>query len=236
MANVLLIGHDPNETFGVAASTLSASGMNVLQHRATSDGALPAVDDVAGVIVFGGAMNVDMTDEHPYLAEERDFVRAAVGNGIPFLGICLGAQMLARALEGRVYPAGIRELGFNALRPTPEASDDPLLSVFADGDMVFHWHEDTFELPHGAVLLARGDDVHMQAFRMGEKAWGMQFHLEVDRPELELWLKAAGEDVVRAWGSTSEQLIDQADRHLDPQEAKAREVFRRFADVVRTSV
>jgi len=232
MKPFLLIGHDPNETFGVAPSTLSASGKDVRLHRAGSADVLPSVDDVAGVMVFGGAMNVDMTDEHPYLAEERDFVRDAVGNGIPFLGICLGAQMLARALEGRVYPAGIRELGFNPLRPTPQASDDPLLSVFADGDMVFHWHEDTFELPHGAALLARGDDVPMQAFRIGERAWGMQFHLEVDRPELELWLKAAGEDVVRAWGSTTEQLILEADRHLDTQEAKAREVFRRFADVV----
>ncbi len=101
--------------------------------------------------------------------------------------------------------------------------------------MVFHWHEDTFELPHGAALLARGDDVPMQSFRMGERAWGVQFHLEIDRPELELWLKSAGEDVVRAWGSTTEQLIDEADRHLDAQEAKAREVFRRFTDVVGNS-
>ena len=190
---------------------------------------------MAGVVLFGGSMNVDMTDEHPYLAEEREFVRDVVANGTPYLGICLGAQMLARALDGRVYPAGIREIGFNALRPTPQATDDPLLSVFADGDMVFHWHEDTFELPHGAALLARGDDVPMQSFRIGERAWGVQFHLEIDRPELELWLKSAGEDVVRAWGSTTERLIDEADRHLDAQEAKAREVFRRFTDVVDNS-
>ena len=236
MSHVLLIGHDPNETFGVAPSTLSASGMTIRRHLAGSGDVLPPVDDVAGVVVFGGSMNVDMTDEHPYLAEEREFVRDAVANDIPFLGICLGAQMLARALDGRVYPAGIREIGFNALRPTPEAAGDPLLSVFADGDMVFHWHEDTFELPHGATLLARGDDVPMQAFRMGDRAWGVQFHLEVDRPELELWLRAAGEDVVRAWGSTTERLIQEADGYLDTQEAKAREVFRRFADVVSTSV
>jgi GMP synthase (glutamine-hydrolysing) len=236
MSHVLLIGHDPNETFGVSPSTLSSSGMTVRMHRSSSDDVLPTIDDVAGVVVFGGAMNVDMTEEHPYLAEEREFVRDVVSNDIPFLGICLGAQMLARALDGRVYPAGIREIGFNALRPTPEASGDPLLSVFEDGDMVFHWHEDTFELPHGATLLARGDDVPMQAFRMGERAWGVQFHLEVDRSELELWLKAAGEDVVRAWGSTTGQLIQEADGHLDTQEAKAREVFRRFADVVSSSV
>jgi GMP synthase (glutamine-hydrolysing) len=236
MKPILLIGHDPNETFGLAPSTLSESGVAVGLHRAGAGDVLPAVDEVSGVVLFGGSMNVDMTDEHPYLAEEREFVRNVVVSGVPYLGICLGAQMLARALEGRVYPAGIREIGFNALRPTSEASNDPLLSVFVDGDMVFHWHEDTFELPHDAELLARGDDVPMQAFRMGERAWGLQFHLEVDRPELELWLKAAGEDVVRAWGSTTERLIAEADRHLEVQEAKAREVFRRFADVVSASV
>jgi GMP synthase (glutamine-hydrolysing) len=233
VADILLIGHDPNETFGVTPTTLSASGMAVRLHHAGTDDALPSADEVSGVVLFGGAMNVDMTEEHPYLAEERSFVREVVTKGIPYLGICLGAQMLARALEGRVYPAGIREIGFNALRPTPRASEDPLLSVFADGDMVFHWHEDTFELPHGATLLARGDDVPMQAFRMGERAWGVQFHLEIDRPELELWLKSAGEDVVRAWGKTSQQLIDEADLHLQAHEERAREVFRRFADVVR---
>jgi GMP synthase-like glutamine amidotransferase len=68
---------------------------------------------------------------------------------------------------------------------------------------------------------------------MGERAWGVQFHLEIDRPELELWLKSAGEDVVRAWGKTSQQLIDEADLHLQAHEERAREVFRRFADVVR---
>jgi GMP synthase (glutamine-hydrolysing) len=233
MKPILLVGHDPNETFGVAPRTLSTSGVTVHPHRAATDDTLPAPDEVSGVVVFGGAMNVDMTDEHPYLAEERRFVRDVVANGIPYLGICLGAQMLVRALDGRVYPAGIREIGFNALRPTSEGSNDPLLSAFADGDMVFHWHEDTFELPGGSVLLARGDHVPMQAFRIGDLAWGLQFHVEVDRDELELWLKSAGEDVIRAWGTTRERLIAEADRHMQAQEGRAREVFRRFAKLVR---
>ena len=107
------------------------------------------------------------------------------------------------------------------LHPTPEAADDPLLSVFRDGDRVFHWHEDTFELPEGATLLATGDQVHLQAFRFDELAWGRQFHFEVDRAELEQWLRSAGEDVVRAWGSTTASLLEQADRWLEAQEARA---------------
>lgn len=232
---VLLLGHDPSETFGVAREALALAGVPVEEHHAGTGDVLPRIEEISGLIMFGGEMNVDMTDRYPFLADERKLVREAVMAAVPYLGICLGAQMLARALDRRVYPAGVREIGFNALRPTPEAALDPFLSVFDDGDMVFHWHEDTFDLPEGAALLARGDHVPMQAFRIGDHAWGLQFHVEVDRPELELWLKRAGEDVVCAWGSTVEQVLDEADRHLEAQEEKAREVFRRFASVVGSS-
>ena len=236
MGPVLLIGHDPNETFGLAPAGLARRGLEVVEHRAGSGAALPPIDSVSGVVVFGGAMNVDMTDRYPFLRDERAFVREAADAGVPFLGICLGAQMLARALEREVYPAGVRELSFNVLHLTPEAADDPLMSVFREGDMVFHWHEDTFELPEGATTLGTGDDVHLQAFRIGDHAWGLQFHFEIDRAELELWLDAAGEDVVRAWGKTTARVLEEADRHLSTQEERATELFGRFGDVVLATV
>ncbi len=232
MRPVLLIGHDQNETFGLAPAGLGARGLEVFEHRAPSGGTLPSIDAVSGVIVFGGSMNVDMVDRYPFLLEERGFVRRAVDAGVPLLGICLGSQMLARAMGHEVYAADVRELAFNVLHVTPEAAADPLMSVFRDGDMVFHWHEDTFELPEGATILGTGDEVHLQAFRIGDHAWGMQFHFEIDRAELELWLRAAGEDVVQAWGKTTAQVLDEADRFLATQEARATRLFGRFADVV----
>lgn len=233
MRPVLLMGHDPNETFGVAPATLAASGIEWIGHRAGDGPELPAPAEVSGVILYGGAMNVDMTDRYPFLANELALVRSAIERGIPYLGICLGAQMLARALDHPVYPAGNREFGFNALHPTPDAAADRLLSVFEDDDQVFHWHEDTFDLPEGATLLATGDHVPVQAFRYGDTAWGLQFHFEVDRAEIELWLEAAGEDGVRAWGKTTQQVLDETDRFIDAHEERARELFRRFWDVVR---
>lgn len=235
MRPVLLIGHDENETFGLAPGGIAARGLEVLEHRSTSGGALPPIEAVSGVVVFGGSMNVDMVDRHPFLLDERTFVRRAVDAGVPFLGICLGAQMLARAMDRNVYPAGVRELAFNVLHLAPAADDDPLMSVFREGDMVFHWHEDTFELPEGATILGTGDEVHLQAFRIGDRAWGMQFHFELDRAELELWLDVAGEDVVRAWGKSPAQVRDESDRHLPTQEGRALEVFGRFGDVVLTT-
>ena len=235
MRPVLLIGHDPNETFGLAPAGFAARDLDVLRHRALAGDELPPLQDVSGIVVFGGSMNVDMVDRHPFLLEERRLVRRAVEEGVPFLGICLGAQMLARAMDREVYAAGVRELAFNVLHLAPEAAEDPLASVFRDGDLVFHWHEDTFDLPAGATILGTGDDVHLQAFRIGELAWGLQFHFEIDRSELEIWLEAAGEDVVRAWGKTSAQVREEADRHLPTQERRARELFGRFADVVRSA-
>jgi GMP synthase (glutamine-hydrolysing) len=235
MRPVLLIGHDPNETFGLAPAGLGARGLEVLEHRSTSGAPLPPIESASGVVVFGGSMNVDMVDTHPFLLDERRFVRRAVDAGVPFLGICLGAQMLARAMDRRVYPAGVRELAFNVLHLTAAAVEDPLLSVFREGDMVFHWHEDTFELPDGATVLGTGDDVHLQAFRIGDHAWGLQFHFEIDRAELELWLDVAGEDVVRAWGKTPAQVREEADRYLSIQERRALEVFGRFGDAVLTA-
>jgi len=232
---VLLIGHDEDETFGLAPSALAAGGVDVLEHRAGIDRSLPPFDDLAGIVLFGGEMNVDMTERFPFLAEERSFVRKAVDTGIPYLGICLGAQMLARAMDRKVHPAGVREIGFNTLHPTQEAAEDPLMSAFQDGDMVFHWHEDTFELPEGATLLATGDDVHLQAFRIGNLAWGMQFHFEAHRAEMELWLESAGEDEVRRWGKTSAQIVEESERYLPTQERRAAEVFGRFAEVVHSS-
>lgn len=230
---VLLVGHDADETFGLAPAVLEEAGLEVRVHDSARLGP-PEADpgDLGGLVVFGGVMNVDETDRFPFLAAERELVRRAVGHGLPYLGICLGAQMLARAFDVAVYRAPVREIGFSVLHPTEAAAGDPLVSVFRDGDMVFHWHEDTFDLPEGATLLATGDEVEIQAFRVGARAWGLQFHVEVDRAELDLWLDVAGPEGLARWGATAEELRAQADRHLPTQEERARELFSRFAGVV----
>ncbi len=234
MKPVLLIGHDVWETFGLARPALEAQELDLLVHDSRAEGAvLPGIEDVSGIVVFGGEMNVDQTDRYPFLAGERALVGEAVDRGIPYLGICLGAQVLARAVDTPVFPAPVKEIGFAELHPTEAAPDDPLVSVFEDGDMVFHWHEDTFDLPPGAVLLATGDHVEVQAFRVGDRAWGLQFHFEVDRPELELWLDDAGDGLKEAWGKSADEIRREAALHLATQERRAGELLRRFAAEVR---
>jgi len=187
--------------------------------------------EAAGIVVFGGDMNADEIDRHPYLAHERELLAHAVETGVPVLGVCLGGQLLARALGAEVTLSPVTELGFSTLHPTAVAADDPLLSAFADGDRVFHWHRDTFAIPDGAVLLATGDDVANQAFRYGDHAWGIQFHPEVTAPNLDYWIDAVRDQLVPEWGTTAESLREQIERYLPAQQERAETFFTSFAKV-----
>lgn len=237
MEPVLLIRNDRYESFGVAPSALAWAGLDVWTTNAKAGVEFPPLDGVAGVVAFGGTANVDQVDQHPHLASVREFTRGAVEAGIPYLGICLGSQILARALGREVVKGPVREVGFEPIRPTHEVKDDPLLSLLVDGDMVLQWHEDTHELPDGAVLLASGDRVPLQAYRVGTTAWGIQFHLEVDAVELGWWLDIAdAEGNLRAeWGKSAQEIRTEAARHMPTQEERGREIFLRFAEVVRAA-
>jgi GMP synthase (glutamine-hydrolysing) len=233
---ILLVRNDPVDTLGVAPQAFEEAGASVhVLDALDPDAPRPALDEISGVVMFGGSMNVDETDAHPFLKEGRDLTREAVERGVPYLGVCLGAQVLARAFDRPVFPAPVREVGFEPIRMDPAGAGDPLLSHYRDHDRVFQWHQDTLEPPEGSVLLATGDAVRIQAYRMGDLAWGIQFHFEVDMPEIELWLDDFGRhaDLKRTWGKSGEEVRAEVARLLPDHQVKGREVFRRFADVVR---
>ena len=140
--------------------------------------ALPGLTGYDAILVFGGPMNVDEVAAYPWLADEVDLIRQAHRHAIPVLGLCLGAQLLARALDARVYAAPISEVGVMDVTITPAGSADPLFAGLSSAFTVFQWHGDTFDLPQGATLLASSDACPNQAFRHGS-AYGLQFHLEV---------------------------------------------------------
>ena len=236
MKPVLFVRNDPFETFGIARRTFESAGVAVQVFDAIDpDASRPSLDDVGGVVMFGSSYNVDDTDRHPFLKEIRDLTREALARGTPYLGICLGAQVLARAMDRAAPLAAVREVGFEVVRPTTEAARDRLVSHYADGDRVFQWHEDTFELPDGAELLARGDRVPLQAYRVNDVTWGIQWHFEIDREEVDLWLDAFGKegDLLAEWGKSSAAVRSEADALIAQHEAKGAETFRRFAEVVR---
>ncbi len=176
--------------------------------------ALPDHDEVAGAVVMGGPMNVDEVEQHPELATEREWLAEALRREMPLLGICLGAQLLARALGAEVRPGEGTELGFAPVEILDP--DDPLLGALAPSTPVLHWHGDVFDLPDGAQHLARSERTEVQAFRKGN-AWGVLFHPEADFALLEAWL-AVPEMVTEM----REALGDEG-AHALPEEAEALE-------------
>jgi len=236
MKPVLLVRNDEHESFGVAPSALAWAGCDLRTVNMTRDGAiLPPLEEVAAVVMFGGTPNVDDTARFPYLAAVRAITHEAVERGQPYLGICLGSQLLARALGREVVRSPEREIGFEPIRPTAEAAEDRLLAPYADGDMVVQWHEDTHELPEGAILLATGDRIAVQAYRVGETAWGIQFHQELDAIGIRAWidLAEAETNLEAAWGKSARMLRAEAERSMAAHEERGRALFRGFAEVAR---
>lgn len=144
---------------------------------------------VRAVCVMGGPMNVDEEEKHPFLKVEKALIRQLLRDEIPVLGVCLGSQLIASALGKKVYKASAPEVGWSDVTLTPAALTDPVFSTLPQRPIqVLQWHEDTFDLPDGAVLLAEGDRVRHQAFRVGS-AVGLQFHVEVNNAMLMDWFE-----------------------------------------------
>src|SRR5438876_2778923 len=236
MNPVLCVRNDPDDTLGITPLAFESLRLPVECFDAFStDVRWPGVEEISALVIFGGEMNADETERHPYLLTQRALMRRAVDAELPVLGICLGAQMLARALDARVYRAPVRELGFKTVRLTAAGQGDTLLSAFQTGDRVFQWHEDTFDLPDGADLLVAGDDVLNQAFRCGRRAWGVQFHFEVEAQEVEAWLRVAEPTLSRAWNRTADEVREELRMYLETQQRRSRVLLSAFADTVRSA-
>ena len=147
---------------------------------------VPPLDAYDAVLVFGGSMHVDQDDQHPWLREETDWLRALLEGPTPTLGICLGSQLLALAAGAPVGPLAQPERGWHEVELTEQAAEDPVLSSLPERFDALQWHHYAHGLPEGAVALAHSD-AGLQAFRLGETTWGVQFHPEVTQPQLERW-------------------------------------------------
>jgi GMP synthase (glutamine-hydrolysing) len=190
MQSVLVLQHVPHETLGTLEHHFAEVGLSC-RHLPLFE-TVPdrlELEQAAGLVVLGGPMNVDEVDRYPFLGAEIGWIRQALDARLPLLGICLGSQLLAKALGAKVYANRVKEIGWYDLELTPQAADDPLFAGCAPQQLVFQWHGDTFDLPSGAVHLARSANCSHQAFRYGSSAWGLQFHVEMT-PEMAIrWLE-----------------------------------------------
>ncbi len=185
-----VLQHVPHEGPGTIGQVLTETGATVTVVRLDEGDPVPAAGSLSGLVVMGGPMGVH--DELPWLEPERDLLRAAVANGLPVLGVCLGAQQLAAALGGEVTTGPEEEVGPGQVELTAEGRRDPVLGPEYNGLSgtvvpCVHWHQDTFTLPESAVHLAATRVFPHQAFRVGSRVYGFQFHVEVDTALAAAW-------------------------------------------------
>ncbi len=173
--NVHILQHVPFEGLGSMEPWLRMHSAKISTTRFYEPWTLPDVDQLDLIIAMGGPMSVNDEAELPWLVKEKQFIRAAIQQGIPVLGICLGAQLIASALGARVYAGRQREIGWFDIDAVPHACG---AFTFPKTATVFHWHGETFDLPAAAVHLARSVACEHQAFQIGPNVIGLQFHLE----------------------------------------------------------
>ncbi|MCC6124246.1 MAG: glutamine amidotransferase [Pirellulales bacterium] len=223
--------HVAHESAGTLENVLAEMGLNFhyidLFERAPDRLELSAAP---GLVILGGPMNVDEVDQYPYLARELEWIGQALTAGLPTLGVCLGAQLLAKALGAKVYPNRIKEIGWYRIDLTPHADRDPLFEGSGKRITVFHWHGDTFDLPPGTVRLAQGQHCRNQAFRYGRSAYGLQFHLEMTPELIDAWLSESANcgELAELDYIDPRKIREQSTTELPVMEALADKVLGRF--------
>jgi GMP synthase (glutamine-hydrolysing) len=191
---VLSVTHGPSVPGGVFDEAVESAG-HALEHWQVPDGGAPEpATSYDAVMVFGGSQHPDQDDQFSWLAREEEFLHDVLAAKIPVFGVCLGAQMLARAAGATVEPARAAEIGWLDVSITPAGADDPVLGVLPPTATVFQWHHYTFDIPPQGTELARSA-ICTQAFRLAQPAWGIQFHAEVTGAMVSAWVEEDPEDL-----------------------------------------
>jgi GMP synthase (glutamine-hydrolysing) len=184
----LAIVYEPDAGPGVFADAFAAGDV-ALDTWLAADGVAPPSNPVEydAVLSFGGSMHVDQEDRHPWLAAQKRLLAELLERRVPVLGVCLGGQLLAAAAGTEPRPAREPEIGWYEVEVTPEGADDPVIGPLGPAFEAFEWHSYESPLPAGAVGLATTPDC-LQAYRIGDSAWGIQFHAEVTLADAESWM------------------------------------------------
>lgn len=231
---ILVFQHVPYEPLGTLDPLLKEAGFRIRYVNFGRDpDQRPSPEKYEALIVLGGPMNAHQIDTYPNLATEVELIREAVDAGMSVLGICLGAQLLAKALGGQVARNDEREIGWCEVELTEAGRRDPVISGFASKQMVFQWHEDGISLPAGAENLATSPASQVQAFHYGEQAYGLQFHLEVNASLVERWLTVPANQpmlAAEAGRVDSEEIRQQTDERIGALQELSRHTFSRWIE------
>lgn len=234
MRPMLVLQHHPIETPGVFGEMLAERGFDM--HTVRTDLGQPVPSDpgaFAGVIAMGGPMGVYEEEKYPWLREEDRLLRAAISRDQPMLGICLGSQLIAKAAGARVAPGLEKEIGWYPLTLAQNGQADSLFAGFPKTFDAFEWHGDIFDLPPGAVSLASSARYPHQAFRIGQRVYGLLFHLEVTAPMVRAMADTFRVEIASLGDpSRVDAILADLDRRTAPLNAHARRLFGCFLSLI----
>jgi GMP synthase (glutamine-hydrolysing) len=236
---LLVLQHIACEPPGAYEDELEARGGELERIEVDEGQPLPEPDGFDAVIAMGGPMGAYEDERLPWLAAEKALIARAVARGTPFWGVCLGAQLLAASLGARVTPGPAPEVGVLPVYRTAAAESDPVFSALPESFPALQWHGDTFELPTGALALARSDAYDNQAFVVG-RAYGLQFHIEIGTGLASEWgeVPAYAESLEAIMGQGAlPRLLEQVKAHEHKMTGLARTLFSRWLEhVVRAPI
>jgi len=227
---LLVLQHAACETPGLIADALDDYTLRTI--RSYDGEPVPKeLGDATGLILMGGPQSVYEQKQFPYLLDELHLIEHTLRAGKPILGVCLGSQLLAAALGAPVTKGKQKEIGWHEVTLEFEARRDALFNRLPFSFMALHWHGDVFELPRSAVSLASSAMTPHQAFRHGFHAYGLLFHLEMNRAQLaEMTTTFTGE--LKSAGVDAQALLNEADKHLKPLQDIGAAVFKRWASLL----
>ena len=184
----LIVKHIDIEGPGTLGDFLKSKGITYKVIELGAGEPLPLdLNGIEAVVVLGGPMNVDEEDKYPFLKPELAFIQKVLQKGLPFLGICLGSQLLAKAAGAKVVKSPVKEIGWYRIRLTGQGRHDPLFKHFVEEDVIYHWHGDMFHIPANGQLLATAEGCPHQALKVGKNAYGLQFHVEITDKSIKEW-------------------------------------------------
>lgn len=231
---ILVFQHVPFEPLGTLDPLLKEAGFRIRYvNFGRAPEARPSLEGYAALIILGGPMNSDQIEKYPNLVTETEMIREAVDRDMSVLGICLGAQLLAKALGGSVTRNRVPEIGWHHVQLTDAGAREPILAAFDPSQEVFQWHEDGIILPPGAVCLAGSVVSPVQAFRFGDHAFGFQFHLEASRKLIERWLTVPDHRQILADQSANidvDQIRNRCDEAIENLQSLSHRTFSRWIE------
>ncbi len=228
---ILIVKHKSDEGPGLLGRFFSDAGWELCTVELDRGEKLPdSLRDFSCIFVLGGPMNVYEEDVYPFLKDEENFIRKVIIEEIPLLGICLGAQMIAKTCGASITKAPEREIGWYQVKLTDEGQKDMLFRGLSKNFPVFQWHEDTFEIPLSGTLVAQSRKCRNQAFRVGNNVYGLQFHIEVTEDMIKSWMEGS------EWNNDTSRIVDNTRKIKEVYEQQMKQIFVNFKGLVESSM